>query len=217
MANAMNQIPTARAAAFCQRFGLRIPNSFGAHGRCLPALSQHRRSPGRRAGRLRRPADATGGDLGLFALLPAVADAVRLPVVATGGIAGARGVAAALVLGASAAQIWHRLPAQRLFLSAAAEGCAGTAWHPAPRILEFGTLEAILACVSAGLGITLLPRSLVGAVARPGQVALHRLPASEGRVETVFIRRRDAYRSSALAAFLGALPQQEVGSVRRLG
>ncbi|HVU89402.1 MAG TPA: nitronate monooxygenase [Pirellulales bacterium] len=43
--------------------------------------------------------------IGLFALLPAVVDAVRVPVVATGGIADARGVAAALVLGASAAQI----------------------------------------------------------------------------------------------------------------
>ena len=43
--------------------------------------------------------------VGLFALLPAVVDAVRLPVVATGGIADARGVAAALMLGASAAQI----------------------------------------------------------------------------------------------------------------
>ncbi len=42
---------------------------------------------------------------GLMALLPAVADAVNIPVVATGGIADARGVAAALVLGASAVQI----------------------------------------------------------------------------------------------------------------
>jgi nitronate monooxygenase len=43
--------------------------------------------------------------VGLFSLLPAVVDAVKLPVVATGGIADARGVAAALALGASAAQI----------------------------------------------------------------------------------------------------------------
>jgi nitronate monooxygenase len=43
--------------------------------------------------------------VGLFALVPAVVDAVKIPVVATGGIADARGVAAALMLGASAAQI----------------------------------------------------------------------------------------------------------------
>jgi nitronate monooxygenase len=43
--------------------------------------------------------------VGLFALVPAVVDAVKIPVVATGGIADARGVAAALLLGASAAQI----------------------------------------------------------------------------------------------------------------
>ncbi|HVV92834.1 MAG TPA: nitronate monooxygenase [Hyphomicrobiales bacterium] len=50
-------------------------------------------------------AEAEPRQVGLFALLPAVVDAVRVPVVATGGIADARGVAAALTLGASAAQI----------------------------------------------------------------------------------------------------------------
>jgi len=50
-------------------------------------------------------ARAEAQQVGLFALLPAVADAVRLPVVATGGIADARGVAAAFALGASAVQV----------------------------------------------------------------------------------------------------------------
>ncbi len=50
-------------------------------------------------------AQAEAGMVGLFSLLPAVVDAVHVPVIATGGIADARAVAAALILGASAVQI----------------------------------------------------------------------------------------------------------------
>ena len=46
-----------------------------------------------------------GGQPGLFALLPQVADAVRVPVIAAGGIADGRGIAAAFMLGAAAVQI----------------------------------------------------------------------------------------------------------------
>jgi nitronate monooxygenase len=47
------------------------------------------------------PAEA----MGLFALLPQVVDAVSVPVIAAGGIANGRGIAAAFMLGASAVQL----------------------------------------------------------------------------------------------------------------
>jgi LysR family transcriptional regulator, cell division regulator len=85
---------------------------------------------------------------------------------------------------------------QRLETILARRGVAGV------RILEFGTLEAILACTGAGLGVTLLPRAMVETARRAGQVGMHALPAADAWVDTVFLRRRDAYVSSALAAFL---------------
>jgi len=71
-----------------------------------------------------------------------------------------------------------------------------------PRMMEFGTLEAIFGCVAAGLGITLLPRALVGPVWTSGRVTMHPLPRVEAMVTTVFIHRREAHLSSALRAFL---------------
>ncbi len=50
-------------------------------------------------------AEAERRAVGLLALLPAIVDAVDVPVVATGGIADGRGIVAALALGASAVQI----------------------------------------------------------------------------------------------------------------
>jgi nitronate monooxygenase len=57
---------------------------------------------GHRVSFLREPEDCLTGTL---ALVPAVADAVKVPVIAAGGIADTRGMAAVLALGASAAQI----------------------------------------------------------------------------------------------------------------
>jgi nitronate monooxygenase len=49
--------------------------------------------------------DDVGAQLGTFALVPQVVDAVKVPVIAAGGIADARGVAAAMKLGAAGVQI----------------------------------------------------------------------------------------------------------------
>lgn len=70
------------------------------------------------------------------------------------------------------------------------------------RRLEFGTLDAIVGCVAAGIGVTLLPRNLVEAPRRAGHVRIHAPAPAESRVDTVFIRRRDAGAGSALTAFI---------------
>nr|BFE96175.1 hypothetical protein GCM10020185_67110 [Pseudomonas brassicacearum subsp. brassicacearum] len=49
--------------------------------------------------------DDLNTQVGLFALLPQVVDAVKVPVIAAGGIGDARGIVAAFALGASAVQL----------------------------------------------------------------------------------------------------------------
>jgi nitronate monooxygenase len=49
--------------------------------------------------------DDLSTQMGTFALVPQIVQAVKVPVIAAGGIAGAKGVAAALALGAAGAQI----------------------------------------------------------------------------------------------------------------
>jgi LysR family transcriptional regulator, cell division regulator len=70
------------------------------------------------------------------------------------------------------------------------------------RHLEFGTLEAIYGAVSAGIGVTLLPKSLIGTIWRDRGVAVHEIAEAEARITTVFVRRDDALISSALKEFL---------------
>lgn len=83
------------------------------------------------------------------------------------------------------------------------------------RRLEFGTLEAILGAVAAGLGITLMPRALIGPAWRGGPVRAHRLPPAEARVQTVFVRRHDMLPSSALVAFQKHVtPHEKKGNAR---
>lgn len=68
--------------------------------------------------------------------------------------------------------------------------------------LEFGSMDAIIACVAAGIGVTLLPRGVVAAAAAQDLVAIHEIAPEKAHVETLFIRRHDAYVSSAMQAFV---------------
>jgi DNA-binding transcriptional LysR family regulator len=70
------------------------------------------------------------------------------------------------------------------------------------QMIEFASLDAIIACVAAGAGITLLPKAVVRKAWQEGGVAVHELPIAQSQVDTVFIRRVDSHLTSALKEFL---------------
>lgn len=81
------------------------------------------------------------------------------------------------------------------------------------RVMEFGALDAILGCVGAGMGVTVIPRSVVERdpwrellVARP-------LPQALGRMPTQFVRRTDAIETASLSAFLDAFSGDTASAV----
>ncbi|BBH20501.1 putative HTH-type transcriptional regulator YusT [Paenibacillus baekrokdamisoli] len=71
-----------------------------------------------------------------------------------------------------------------------------------PTIMEFGTLEAILGGVTAGLGISLMPRSIVNKAELEGTIRTHSIPAPYTHMTTEFITRKDSFISSALQALM---------------
>lgn len=76
-------------------------------------------------------------------------------------------------------------------------------WLPVRR-LEFGTLEGILGCVAADIGITLLPRAAVERQAISDSIRIQPIGKLEGQVDTLFVQRRDSYASAAMRSFIAA-------------
>ena len=77
-------------------------------------------------------------------------------------------------------------------------------WPTAAR-LEFGTLDGIIGCVAADMGVTLLPRAVAERSDQAGMVRMHMLNDAHRWVETLFIRRRAAHEGTALRSFLVCL------------
>jgi DNA-binding transcriptional LysR family regulator len=76
---------------------------------------------------------------------------------------------------------------------------------PSVTRFEFGTLDGMIGCVAADMGVTLLPRAVVERGELDGNIRIHALNASLSRVETLFIQRRGAHRYSALQGFVSCL------------
>ncbi|HTA76765.1 MAG TPA: LysR substrate-binding domain-containing protein [bacterium] len=73
--------------------------------------------------------------------------------------------------------------------------------------MEFGTVDGIIGCISAGLGITMLPKSFIDCSALRKEVRTHKLDKSISHVQIVFATRKAQLRSNALEGFLQLIAQ----------
>ncbi|WGR74636.1 MULTISPECIES: LysR family transcriptional regulator [unclassified Bradyrhizobium] len=77
-------------------------------------------------------------------------------------------------------------------------------WPSAARF-ELGTLDGMIGCVAADMGVSLLPRAVVERSAMIGNVSIHALNPAHAHVETLFIQRRSGHQYSALSGFVSCL------------
>jgi NAD(P)H-dependent flavin oxidoreductase YrpB (nitropropane dioxygenase family) len=142
------------------------------------------------------------GYVGTMALLPAVADAVSIPVIAAGGIVDGRGLAAALCLGA--AGVWC---GTRFIASDEAYG------HDAykHRILEAGAKDTVLSQAYTGKNLRTLGNEWTARWA----TGEHELVGFPGQYAAAGVRVESAYQDGELRE--GMMPAgQGVGLVRTI-
>lgn len=84
----------------------------------------------------------------------------------------------------------------------------------AERMVELGSYHVALGCVAAGMGVALMPRSVLAGVSEAG-VRLHRLPPPFRSAMTILVWRRDQPQAKIRA--LGAVLLAAGGSVKRKG
>jgi DNA-binding transcriptional LysR family regulator len=69
----------------------------------------------------------------------------------------------------------------------------------AERVMEYGSYHAMTACVAAGGGIAVVPKSVLAVVGAESQVAVHPLPAQVAKARTMLVWAR-GHQSAPLAA-----------------
>lgn len=82
------------------------------------------------------------------------------------------------------------------------------------QVLELGTLDGILSCIAAGMGITLLPRTVIESRQDRRSLSCNALPKKLARVATVLLRRQDAPESAALRAMVEIAKDQRLTPAR---
>lgn len=75
---------------------------------------------------------------------------------------------------------------------------------------EYGSFEAIIGCVAAGMGISLLPRAVLEVHLAAGTLRTHPTPRAVGRAQTLLVWHRERSRHMARETF-SALLQEMVG------
>jgi len=75
----------------------------------------------------------------------------------------------------------------------------GTESVVADRVMEFGSYHALIACVAAGAGIAMVPRSVLRLIGAQKQVVVSAVPAAVSQAKTMLVWRH-GHRSIALEA-----------------
>lgn len=75
------------------------------------------------------------------------------------------------------------------------------------KVMEFGTLETILSSVTVGLGVTFVPKSAVTHLEEKGLIQCHTLPKKYSEINTIFIRRSNAYLTSTIEKFIETIEE----------
>ncbi|MQA18680.1 LysR family transcriptional regulator [Rugamonas rivuli] len=69
------------------------------------------------------------------------------------------------------------------------------------RVSEFGTYEAILGCVAAGMGVAIMPKEILNQRKLARTIRQHALPPHITQVETLLVWRKDVLHHPARSAF----------------